>query len=166
LTEIRRAEPDALYIPGYYTEIGLAARQARELGLNVPLLGGDGWDSEKLLEIGGKAVEGACITNHYSVDSPDPRVRKFVAAYRKRFGQVPDALAAQAYDAAGMLVASIKRAGTVHGPSLRSAIAATRNYPGATGNITLDANRNARKPAVILRLVNGHWRKVAEIKPR
>jgi len=166
LTEIRRAEPDALYIPGYYTEVGLAARQARELGLNVPLLGGDGWDSEKLLEIGGKAVEGACITNHYSVDSPDHRVREFVAAYRKRFGEIPDALAAQAYDAAGMLIAAIKRAGTVHGPSLRSAIAATKNYQGVTGSITLDANRNARKPAVILRLVNGHWHKVAEIKPQ
>jgi branched-chain amino acid transport system substrate-binding protein len=166
LTNIRKAEPDGIFIPGYYTEVALAAKQARELGLDVPLLGGDGWDSSKLMEIGGTAVEGSYISNHYSVDSAESRVRNFVQAYRKRYGETPDALAALGYDAAGILVAAIKRAGTVDGPALRNAIAATRDYPGVTGAITLDAERNARKPAVILKLVNGHWKSVTQINPQ
>jgi len=145
--------------------VGLAARQARELGISVPLLGGDGWDSPALIEVAGEAIEGCYMTNHYFADDPNEQVRKFVQAYKKRYGEVPDALAATAYDAAGMLIAAIKRAGTTEGKAIRDALAATKDYPGVTGNITLDENRNAKKPAVVLKVENGRWRFVTRLQP-
>jgi branched-chain amino acid transport system substrate-binding protein len=156
LTNIKGAAPQALYVPGYYTDVGLIARQARETGLTVPLLGGDGWDSEKLYEIGGDAIVGSYFSNHYSPDDPSPRIQEFVAKYKKAYGgQTPDSLAAQAYDAAGMLVDAMKRAKDLTGPSIRDALAATKGYPGVTGNITLDENRNPLKPAVVLKVGKG-----------
>jgi branched-chain amino acid transport system substrate-binding protein len=156
LTNIKSAAPQALYIPGYYTDVGLIARQAREVGLTVPLLGGDGWDSEKLYEIGGTALEGSYFSNHYSVDDPSPRIQEFVAKFKKAYGgQVPDSLAAQAYDAAGMLYDAMKRANDVSGPAIRDALAQTKDYRGVTGDITMDDKRNATKPAVVLRVGKG-----------
>ena len=156
LTNIKAAAPDALYVPAYYTEVGLIARQARELGLSVPLLGGDGWDSEKLYEIGGAALEGSYFSNHYSVDDPSPRIQEFVAKFKKEYGgQLPDSLAAQAYDAAGMLYDAMKRAGDLTGPAIRDALAQTKNYKGVTGDISMDEKRNATKPAVVLKIGKG-----------
>jgi len=156
LTNIKAAKPQALYIPGYYTDVGLIARQAREVGLTVPMLGGDGWDSEKLYEIGGPALEGSYFSNHYSVDDPSPRIQEFVARFKKAYGgQVPDSLAAQAYDAAGMLYDAMKRAKDVSGPSIREALAQTKDYKGVTGDITMDEKRNATKPAVVLKVGKG-----------
>jgi branched-chain amino acid transport system substrate-binding protein len=156
LTNIKGAAPQALYVPGYYTDVGLIARQAREVGLTVPLLGGDGWDSEKLYEIGGAALEGSYFSNHYSVDDPSPRIQEFVTKFKKEYGgQVPDSLAAQAYDAAGMLFDGMKRAKDVTGPSIREALAQTKNYKGVTGDITMDDKRNATKPAVVLKIAKG-----------
>jgi branched-chain amino acid transport system substrate-binding protein len=156
LTNIKGAGPQALYVPGYYTDVGLIARQAREVGLTVPLLGGDGWDSEKLYEIGGAALEGSYFSNHYSVDDPSPRIQEFVVKFKKEYGgQVPDSLAAQAYDAAGMLFDAMKRAKDLTGPSIREALAQTKNYRGVTGDITMDDKRNATKPAVVLRIAKG-----------
>jgi branched-chain amino acid transport system substrate-binding protein len=156
LTNIKALAPQALYVPGYYTDVGLIARQAREVGITAPLLGGDGWDSEKLYEIGGDAIVGSYFSNHYSPDDPSPRIQEFVAKYKKAYGgQLPDSLAAQAYDAAGMLVDAMKRAKDLTGPSIRDALAATKAYPGVTGNITLDQNRNPLKPAVVLKVAKG-----------
>ncbi|HTO99041.1 MAG TPA: ABC transporter substrate-binding protein [Myxococcales bacterium] len=156
LTNIKGASPQALYVPGYYTDVGLIARQAREVGLTVPLLGGDGWDSEKLYEIGGAALEGSYFSNHYSVDDPSPRIQEFVVKFKKAYsGQVPDSLAAQAYDAAGMLFDAMKRAKDLSGPSIREALAQTKNYKGVTGDITMDEKRNATKPAVVLKIAKG-----------
>ena len=156
LTNIKNAKPDALYVPGYYTDVGLIARQAREVGLTVPLLGGDGWDSDRLYEIGGTALEGSYFSNHYSVDDPSPRIQEFVSKFKKEYGgQAPDSLAAQAYDAAGMLYDGMKRAKDLTGPSIRDALAQTKNYKGVTGDITMDEKRNASKPAVILRIGKG-----------
>jgi len=156
LTNIKGAGPEALYVPGYYTDVGLIARQAREVGLTVPLLGGDGWDSEKLYEIGGAALEGSYFSNHYSVDDPSPRIQEFVAKFKKEYGgQAPDSLAAQAYDAAGMLFDGMKRAKDLTGPSIRDALAETKNYRGVTGDITMDDKRNATKPAVVLKIAKG-----------
>src|SRR5438552_6863163 len=133
LTNIKGAAPQALYVPGYYTDVGLIARQAREVGLTVPLLGGDGWDSEKLYEIGGAALEGSYFSNHYSVDDPSPRIQEFVGKFKKEYGgQVPDSLAAQAYDAAGMLFDAMKRAQDLTGPAIREAMAQAKDYPGGT----------------------------------
>src|SRR5438477_6539000 len=156
LTNIKNTHPDALYVPGYYTDVGLIARQAREVGITGPLLGGDGWDSEKLYEIGGAALDGCYFSNHYSVDDPSPRIQEFVAKFKKAYGgQVPDSLAAQAYDAAGMLFDAMKRAPDLSGPAIRDALAATKNYQGVTGDITMDANRNATKAAVVLKTAHG-----------
>src|SRR5947199_7327008 len=156
LINIKGASPQALYVPGYYTEVGLIARQAREVGLTVPLLGGDGWDSEKLYEIGGAALECSYFSNHYSVDDPSPRIQEFVVKFKKAYGgQVPDSLAAQAYDAAGMLFDAMKRSKDLSGPSIRDALAETKNYRGVTGDITMDERRNASKPAVVLKVGKG-----------
>jgi len=158
LTTIRAAKPDAVFVPGYYTELGLIAKQARELGLTVPLLGGDGWDSAKTLEIGGDAVEGYYFSNHYAADSDSPKVQDFVRRYEARFGSKPDAMAALGYDAAGILADALRRAGTTEGPKLRDAIAATKDYEGVTGRITIDGERNARKDAVVLKIDGGRFR--------
>jgi branched-chain amino acid transport system substrate-binding protein len=156
LTNIKGSAPDILYVPGYYTDVGLIARQAREVGLTIPLLGGDGWDSEKLYEIGGPALEGSYFSNHYSVDDPSPRIQEFVAKFKKEYGgQLPDSLAAQAYDAAGMLYDAMKRAKDLTGPSIREALSQTKDYKGVTGDITMDAKRNASKPAVVLKIGKG-----------
>ncbi len=165
LTAIKRAAPEAIYIPGYYNDIGLIARQARELGITAKLMGGDGWDSEKLFELGGAAVEGSYFSNHYSPDDPNPRIQKFIADYKAAYGSVPDALAALGYDAAMVAVDAMKRAPTLERAAVRDAIAATRNFPGVTGTITLDDKRNATKPAVVLEVGKGKTKYVATIAP-
>lgn len=165
LTSIRARNPQAIFIPGYYTEVGLIARQARQLGLNVPLLGGDGWDSPRLTEIGGPALNDSYFSNHYSAQDTSSAVQQFVQTYTQRFGEAPDGLAALAYDAAKILFAAMERAGTTDGPALRDAIAQTRDFPGVTGRITIDAQRNAVKPAVVLRVVDGTLQYVETITP-
>jgi len=165
LTAIKRANPDGIYVPGYYSEVGVIARQARELGLAVPLMGGDGWDSVKLFELGGSAVEGHYFSNHYSADDPSPRVQKFVAAYKAAYGEVPDALATLAYDAAGVAIDAMRRAPDLSGKALRDAINQTKDYPGVAGNVTLDSQRNAVKPAVVLKVGKGKFDYVTTINP-
>jgi branched-chain amino acid transport system substrate-binding protein len=165
LTQLKSLNPEAVYAPGYYTDGGTIGRQAKELGLNVPFMGGDGWDSPKLLEIGGPAVEGFYISNHYSTEDPRPDVQKFVAEYKRRYGQLPDGLAALAYDDGRILIDSMKRAGSTAGPQLRDAIAATKDFPGITGKITIDKDRNAVKSAVILKVEGGKWKYVETIAP-
>ena len=158
LTTIRAAQPEAIFVPGYYTELGLIAKQARELGIDVPLLGGDGWDSEKTLEIGGKAVEGYYFSTHYAADSDSPKVQDFVKRYKEKYNQTPDAMAALGYDTAGILADALNRAGDTNGPKLRDAIASTRDYDGVTGKITIDPSRNARKDAVVLKIDGGKFK--------
>jgi branched-chain amino acid transport system substrate-binding protein len=165
LTAIKKTEPDGIYVPGYYSEVGVIARQARELGLTVPLLGGDGWDSAKLFELGGSAIQGSYFSNHYSPENPDPRIQKFVADYKAAYGEVPDALAALAYDAANVAIAALKKAPDLSGKAIRDAIAQTRDFPGVAGNVTLDENRNAVKSAVVLKVGDGKAEYVTTIKP-
>ena len=165
LTQLKSLKPEAIYVPGYYTEAGTISRQARELGITVPLMGGDGWDSPKLTEIGGQAIEGSYLSNHYSVDDPSPAIQKFVGDYKARFGATPDALAALGYDAAKVLADAFKRAGTTEGPKVRDAIAQTKGFVGVTGSISIDDKRNAVKPAVVLKVVNGKFQYVETIAP-
>jgi branched-chain amino acid transport system substrate-binding protein len=155
LTNIKAANPEAIYEPGYYNETGLIARQLREQGITVPLLGGDGWDSDKLFEIGGAALEGSYFSNHYSVDDPSPRIQAFVTRYKAKFNVVPDGIAAQAYDAAGIVIDAMNRAPELTNVAIRDALAATKNFPGVTGDITLDEKRNPVKPAVVLKIGKG-----------
>jgi len=152
LTAIRSGSPDVIYVPGYYGEVGVIAKQAQQLGIKAPLLGGDGWDATQLWELGGDALNGDFISNHYSIDDPAPAIQKFVAEYQARYSKKPDALAALGYDAMQVLAEGLKKAGTTEGPKLRDAIAQTKGFPGVTGAITLDAQRNAVKPAVVLKL--------------
>ena len=142
LTALKAANPEMIFVPGYYNEIGQIAIQARDLGMQQPLAGGDGWESPKLFEIGGKALDGCFYSNHYHVDDPTPAVREFVQKYQERFGAKPDSLAALAYDSTRVLAEAIKRAGTTDGPKLKDEIAKTANFPGVTGNITLGPDRN------------------------
>jgi len=157
LTSIRSLNPDVIYVPGYYGEVGVIAKQAKQLDIKAPLLGGDGWDAPQLWELGGDALNGSFISNHYSVEDPSPAIQKFVADFKGRYNVVPDALAALGYDAMRVLADALKRAGTSQGPALRDAIAATKNFPGVTGVITINAERNAVKPAVVLKLQDGKY---------
>jgi len=165
LTQIKSANPEAIYVPGYYTEVATIARQARELGIAVPLIGGDGWDSPRLWEIGGEALNGCYFSNHYSVDDPSPAVQKFVADFKKRYNQTPDALAALGYDAARILADAMKRAGASNGDKVRDALSATKDFQGVTGTITINKERNAVKPAVVLKIENGKFVYMTTVKP-
>lgn len=165
LTAIVPQKPDVLIVPGYYTDAGLIARQARALGLSSILLGGDGWDSPKLVEIGGTALEGAYFSNHYSVDDPSEAARSFVATYRTAYGADPDSIAASSYDAARMLFDAMRRAGSTEGRPLRDALAKTAGFAGVTGTITMDENRNPVKSAVVLKIENGRFRFAASVSP-
>jgi branched-chain amino acid transport system substrate-binding protein len=165
LTAIKGQKPDAIYVPGYYTDVGIVARQAREIGIKVPLLGGDGWDSEKLWELGGSAIVGSYFSNHYSPDDPSPRVQSFLTKYKAAYGGIPDSLAALGYDAANVAVNAMRQASDLSGPSIRAALAQTKDFPGVAGTITLDENRNPVKPAVVLQVGNGKNKYIATISP-
>jgi branched-chain amino acid transport system substrate-binding protein len=166
LTAIRATSPDMIFVPGYYTDVANIAIQSRKLGMTAPLLGGDGWDSTKLTEIGGAAIEGSFYSNHYSQEDPAPQIQEFIRKYRADFNdQVPDGLAALGYDAARLLFDAMKRAPSLKGADLAAAIAATRDFPGVTGVITIDVERNAVKPAVMLEIKGGVPKYVATIQP-
>jgi branched-chain amino acid transport system substrate-binding protein len=166
LTAIKATNPSLLYVPGYYTDIGQIAIQARDLGITVPLLGGDGWESPKLIEIGGKALEGCIYTNHYFYGDSNPVVSSFVQKYKERYGQTPDSLAALGYDAMKTLADAMKRAAKLDGPSLRDAIAQTKGLVGVTGTINIGPDRNAMgKSLVIEEIKNGQLTLKATIDP-
>src|SRR5882724_7059851 len=166
LSLIKAANPDVIYIPGYYGDVAIIARQARQLGLTVPLLGADGWDAPELWELGGDALNNSYISNHYSADDPSEIIQKFVHGYRQRYGNLtPDAHAALAYDALRFLAEAIQKAETTEGAKLRDALAETRNFAGVTGIISMDRNRNAVKPAVILKLEDGKYIYQETIQP-
>jgi branched-chain amino acid transport system substrate-binding protein len=153
LLAIRGARPDVIYIPGYYTDVGNIALQARKAGLTAPLLGGDGWDSAELANIAKDSIEGSFYTNHYAPDQPDARVQAFIKDYKARFdGQTPDGLAALGYDAARILFDALNRAKSTEGKAVRDAIAATKGFAGVTGMITINAQRDAEKSAVVVEM--------------
>jgi branched-chain amino acid transport system substrate-binding protein len=108
-----------IYVPGYYGEVGVIANQTKQLGIKAPLLGGDGWDSPQLWQLGGASLNGDYISNHYSVDDPSPAIQKFVADYKARFNMLPDALAALGYDSMRVLADAITRAGGTESAKLR-----------------------------------------------
>ena len=167
LTAVTAANVDAIFVPSYYTEAALIARQARDLGLTVPLFGGDGWVADQLLEIGGDALNGCYYSTHFSPENQDPVVQAFVKKFKARWGanENPDAFAALGYDAAFVLVDAIKRAGTTDGPKLRDALAATKNFAGVTGVTNIDANRDASKPAAIIAIKGGKLEFLKTVAP-
>jgi len=165
LTALKAVNPDGIFVPGYYTEVGLIALQAKQLGLNVPLLGGDGWESSSLIPIGGAALEGDYFSTHYSPEDTSAAVQDFVKAFRAKYNKTPDAMAALGYDSAMILADAMKRAGTADGAKVRDALAATKDFQGVTGKITMDADRNASKPAVILVIRDGQFKYVETVAP-
>ena len=155
IVALKAAEPEAIYLPGYYGDVGVFAQQARALGLKAPLLGGDGWSSGKLFVGGGAAIEGSYFSDHYSTQDPSPRIQEFLAEFRAAYGTEPDSFAALGYDALRVAANAIARAKSLSGPDLRDAIASTREFDGVTGVITVDAKHDATTPAVVLKVEGG-----------
>jgi branched-chain amino acid transport system substrate-binding protein len=155
LTSIKGSNPDVIFVPGYYGDVALIAKQARDKGITVPFVGGDGWDAAQLYAIGGKALNGSFFSNHYSPYDSDPQVQKFVNDYKARYNSIPDALAATAYDAARIMFDAIKRANSLEGKAIRDALAATKEFPGVTGKVTFNENRDAVKPIFMIEIKDG-----------
>jgi branched-chain amino acid transport system substrate-binding protein len=147
LTQVRSEKPDAIFATGYYPEAAIITRQARELGLKMPILGGDGWVGDALKN-GRDALANCYISNHYSGDNPDPVVQNFVKTYRAKFNHEPDSIAALGYDAAKVLADAITRASSTEGPKVRDALAKA-DVAGVTGRLKMNEKRNVDKPAVI-----------------
>jgi branched-chain amino acid transport system substrate-binding protein len=166
LTSIKTAAPDAVFLPGYYTDAALICIQARELGLNVPIFGCDGWESEKFIEIGRAAVEGTYFSSHYAPEAGGAKGKAFVEAYRKRFdGKEPDVIAALGYDSAIILADAIKRAGSTHTAKIRDALGATKEFDAVTGRISINRKRDAEKPAVIFQVRDGKFSYLETVAP-
>jgi len=165
LTAIKNKKPQMIYVPAYYTDVALIARQARELGIKVPLGGGDGWDSAKLYEIAKGALDGSAFSNHYDPANPSPVVQGFVSKYKAAYGSVPDALAALGYDAALVAIDAMKRAPDLSGPALRDAIENTKDFQGVAGKITIDKDHNAVKSAVVIGIVKNAPKYMATVEP-
>lgn len=166
LTSIKAKNPEAIFIPAYYTDVNLISIQAREIGITVPLIGSDGWESEKLTEGKAKdALEGCFFSTHVSTENPDPAIQNFIAKYKAKYNSMPDAMSFLAYDAGMILFDAIKRAGTTDPVKVREELAKTKDYSGVTGKITINEQRNAIKPAVILEIKNGQFKYKETVAP-
>jgi branched-chain amino acid transport system substrate-binding protein len=166
LTSIKAANPDAVFVPGYYTDVALICIQAKQLGLTAPLFGGDGWESDQLVKIGQEAVEGNYFSTHYAPDVATQKSKDFVASYQKRFnGKLPDAMAALGYDSALILADAMKRAGSTDAQKVRDALAATKDFDGVTGKTTINEKRDATKSAVILQVKDGKFKYLETVAP-
>jgi branched-chain amino acid transport system substrate-binding protein len=157
LTRIKSKNPEYIFIPGYYEEVGLIVKQARELGITVPLMGADGWDSPTLIELAGKdALNNTFITNHYSADDPDEKIQNFLKAYKeKNNGESPNAFNALGYDTVYFLKDAIERAGSVDSTKIKEALASTKDLSLVTGTISIDKNHHPVKSATVLEYKDG-----------
>ena len=165
LSSLKNVHPDVVFLPAYYTEAALILREARQLGITVPFVGGEGWDSPSLVAVAGKSADGSFYTNHFSPNDPAPKVHSFVQAYQAKYGHVPDALAALWYDGAWLLADAIRRAGSFEPSKIRDALAVTKDFSGVTGNISLDDQRNASKPGVVVTIAKGQVKMVERVLP-
>lgn len=156
ITKIKAANPDVIFVPAYYQEVGMIVKQAREMGVTIPLIGTDGWDSPKLVEIAGAAaLNNTFFSNHYSADDKDPHIQAFVEAYKKEYNQMPDALAVLGYDGGLMMIDALKRAGSEDPKKIQEALAATKNLQVSSGILTLDDKHNPLKSAVVIEMKDG-----------
>jgi branched-chain amino acid transport system substrate-binding protein len=166
LQSIKGAGAQVVFLPGYYSDAGTIIRKAKEAGITVPFLGGDGWDSEELPKIAGDAINGHYFSNHYAPEEDRPEVKNFVEKYKKEYGSTPDGLAALGYDAALVLFDAMERAPSLDGKTLRDAIAQTKNFTGVTGTFSIDENRNAMKSAVVVKYEGGKQTMAARIEKK
>jgi len=164
LTKILATKPDVLYVSDYYNDVALIAKQARELGFKGPLVGGDGWDSPKLCEVGGPAINGCFFTNHYAKDDTRPIIQDFVAKYKAKYNADPDALACLAYDATYLMLDAVKRANSADGSAIRDALKAT-DMAVVSGQVKFDADRNPVKSAVVIEIKDGKFVYRASVNP-
>jgi branched-chain amino acid transport system substrate-binding protein len=165
VTAVRGSGAQAVFVPGYYSEVGTIARTADRLGLKVPLLGGDGWDSPDLFKIGGDAINGSYFSDHFAPDVATDKAKAFVANFTAKYGQAPTGLGALGYEAALVMIDAFARAGKTDPAAVRDAIATTKDFEGVTGKITIDAQRNAQKSAVVLKVEGGKAKFEASIAP-
>ena len=166
LTKIKAQNPEVIYIPGYYEDVGKVVKQAREIGITIPILGGDAWDSPKLVEIGGpQALNNTYFTNFYSIQATNPESKAFVEAYKKEYGQLPDSMAAMGYDAANLLIDGIKRANSVDSGKIREALASTKDFKSVSGSMTLSATHDAIRGVVIIEMKDGKQIYKETVKP-
>ena len=165
LTKVKAAKPDVLFLPDYYNKVGLIARQAREKGLKVALVGPDGWDSPDLVKVAGNTIEGGYFSNHYSPEDTRPEVVNWVRKYKAKYGQTPDALGTLAYDAANLLFDAIRKAKSDDPAKIKDALATIKGFKGVTGRFTIDKNGDPIKSAVIIRIQNGQQKFVKVVNP-
>ncbi len=165
LTQIKSKNPEAIFIPGYYGEVALITNQARQLGIKSVFLGGDGWDSNDLVKNSKKAANGSYYSNHYSTESTDPKVQDFIQKYKGKYSEVPDAMAALGYDAAKIMTAAMERVTEMTPEQIKNEIAKTKDFPGVTGNITLNDQRDAVKSAVVVQIADDARKFIINIAP-
>ena len=165
LTAIKSSGAQAIWVPGYYAEVGAIARTAARLGIKVPLLGGDGWDAPQLFTIGGDALNGSYFSNHFAPDQASPAAQKFVADFKAKYGQAPTGLGALGYDGVMVIADAIKRAGKVEPAAIRDALASTKDLETVTGKITMDKDRNPEKSVVVLKIDGGKAKYETLINP-
>ncbi|MBE2228371.1 MAG: ABC transporter substrate-binding protein [Ignavibacteria bacterium] len=166
LTSIKAKNPEAIFIPAYYTDVNLISIQAREIGLTVPLIGSDGWESEKLTEGKAKdALEGCYFSTHVSTENPDPKIQEFITKYKAKYNSTPDAMAFLAYDAGLILFEAMKKAGTTEPEKVKNELAKIKDFLGVTGKISINEQRNAVKPAVILEIKGGEFKFKETVQP-
>jgi len=165
LTAIKASKAQAIYVPGYYAEVGTIARTKDRLGLKIPMMGGDGWDSPDLFKIGGAAIDGSYFSNHFAPDIATPKAVKFIADFKKKYGQEPTGLGALGYDAANVLFDAMTRSGSTSGEAVQKALAKTKDFDGVTGKITIDSHRDAQKSAVVLKIEGGKAKYETTVTP-
>lgn len=156
---------EAIFVPGYYNEVALIARQAKELGITQPLLGGDGWSSPKLFEIAKEAINGNYFSNHYTTESKDPKTIEFVKAFKTKYGEEADVMAALAYDAVYMMAEAIKNSKEVTSENIRNELAKIKDFQGVTGKSSMDANRDAVKSAVVVQVQGNEYKYITSVNP-
>ncbi|HET9554295.1 MAG TPA: ABC transporter substrate-binding protein [Anaeromyxobacteraceae bacterium] len=166
LTTVKSMKPDVIFAPGNYTESALIIKQAHELGITAPFLGGDTWETPEFIDVGKAAVEGAVLSTFFATEVPITETSKvFLDAYRKQYKKEPAAVTALGFDGYLVVRAAIEKAGTLDGAKLRDALAATQSFPGAAGLITFDQNRDATKSAVIKVVKDGKFQYLTTVQP-
>jgi branched-chain amino acid transport system substrate-binding protein len=165
LNAIKEKNPDSIFLPSYYTEAALIIRQARQLGIEAPFLGTDGWDSAEFLNVGGRAVNNCYFASHFSSEHVSDKAKVFNDAYYAKFQSAPPPLAALTYDSVWLVADALKRSGSAAPVALRDAIAATRDFPGVTGSISFDQGRDPKKPGIVIRVQDGKFTYLETVEP-
>jgi len=167
LTSIAAKKPDFIYVPAYYNQVGLIVKQARELGIDLPIMGADGWDSPKLVELAGAENLNKCyFTNHYSVEDPSEKIQNFIKAYEEKYNATPDAFAALGYDTAYLLAKAIEQAGAADPVKIRDALENIEGFEGVTGKLSYDEKHNPIKEISIIEMLDGKQKLVKKMQPQ